>query len=229
MNAKIDQRTLLKQAEDEFNLIDERPESIQIEEALKNKSLIQLGVAEELMSVIKVGGAVESVIIDSDSVYSTKDRIEFDIKRDFWNALKKDGELTEVSLQEKINRLALEVEKEGYVRLIPDTLTYSSQSASLVWGEKVVSFKAARISHYFLDYMFNSVQKGVLIDKDELFEELFGKELSIVVAGEQNTERNKQIKGLHNVMASINQRVQTEFKTVDKLFSAKSGGYIRNF
>lgn len=229
MNAKIDQRTLLKQAEEEFLLIDERPESIQVEEALKNKSLIQLWVAEELMLMIKEGGSIESVNLDSDSVYSFKDRIEFDIRKDFLNTLKKDGKLTEVPLQEKINKLALEVEREGYVRLIPDTLAYSAQSASLAWSEKVVSFKAAHISHYFLDYMFNNVDRGVVIDKDELFEELFGKELSIVVEGEQNTLRNKQIKGLHNVMTAINHRIQVEFKTADKLFSANTGGYIRNF
>jgi hypothetical protein len=229
VSAKIDQRTLLKQAEEEFHLIDERPQSVQVEEALKNKLLIQLRVAEELMLAIEEGDLAESLNPDSESVYSLKDQIEFDIRKDFLNTLKADSELTKDLLQEKINTLALEVEKEGYVRLIQDSLVYSAQSASLEWGGKVLSFKATHISHYFLNYMFNSVQRGVLVDKDELFEELFGKELSIVLAGEKNTERNKQVKALHNVMTAINQRIQTEFKTVDKLFSANTGGYVRNY
>lgn len=257
MNAKNDLRRLMEQAEEEYGLKDDRPESVRVQSVLDIKSAIKLSLVEDLLKDLKSGSISSIHYLGFDGgPYFAEDTIELDIKRVFLNALVDEKILhanksscvwddniegwidvfesaidpdKQDELQMIANQLRTEVKSSNLVTLVAGRFTYDTKSASLGFGNINILFKITENSHKFLDFMVNHRELNLMVDKDELYEIVFGRELPFFIKGEENHDRNKRVKDLNNVKTAINIRVKRSLNTVDELFSATGGGYIRNF
>jgi len=257
VNATNKLRTILNQAKEEFGLKDDAPESIRVQSVLNRTSSIKLVFVQDLFRDLEKELEISVHYLGfQEGPYFIEDSIEWDIKEVFLKELVglkiidsfKRSEVWDdnvkswiATLETKlnpskrddllmlVNQLILAAKNDSLVRLVPNIFKYNVDLASLEFGNISVTFKVTESSHRFLDFMFNAVKISFAVDKDELYEKVFGGELPLLIKGEENQERNKRIKDLHNVKTAINIRVKNALNTSDELFSSLSGGYIRNF
>ena len=257
MNAKNDLRRLMEQAEEEYGLKDDIPESVRVQNVLDKTPAIRLALVKNLLTDLVSGCDTSIHYLGVDGgPYFVEDAIELDVKKVFLKELVEQKVLhsyksssvwdesiegwidvfestinldKQDELQMIANQLRIEVKSSDVVTLVAGRFIYDTKSACLIFGNISIPFKITENSHKFLDFMINYAQPSSVIDKDELYEAVFGRELPFYIKGEENQDRNKRVKDLNNVKTAINIRVKRSLNTIDELFSATGGGYMRNF
>lgn len=254
MNANNDQKAILKQAEEEFGLIDNRPESEQAEQVMKAKSVIQLTIVEEIQSLFNSGQQSGEIGLGfHDGAYGLKDGLEWDIKTTFLDKLVTDGVLVSAErgetwsedvlswiavikfsfdsqksneLQKVINSLALEVKKQGGVRLLEGEVKYNHKARKITFNNAECLFEPESATETFLQHLFQ-LELYENVDWGDLFLEVFGDYPTM--DKDSNETKKAEMQKLEAVKDSINRRVKSEFNTPDLLFRAKNRQYYRCF
>jgi hypothetical protein len=254
VNAKDNQKSILRQAEEEFGLVDNRPESVQAEQVMKAKTAIELGIVEEIQSLVNEGQLSGEIGLGfHDGAHGLKDNLEWDIKNTFLDKLVTDGVLVSAErgeawsddvlssiavikfsfdskksneLQKVINSLALEVKKQGGVRLVEGEVTYNQKTRKIIFNDVECPFDPEFATERFLQHMFQ-LELQEIVDWGDLYLDVFG---DYPHMGRENDEAKKtEIQKLEAIKDSVNRRVKEKINTPDLLFRIKNRQYYRCF
>lgn len=255
MSAVKKLKTVISEAEEKFDLVDDLSNIEVSQKALSIKPAIELKIAEELMKSIQASETFYDEWLGFADGDTTKlGAFEWEIKVDFLEYLSNKKILSSVTseeiwdedicswiaikrvninpakqddLQIETNRLVEKVKKTGAVKLVENKLSFDAKTGQLKFGKKLFTIGDS-YSHRLVEHMFN-VEPGAIVETADLYKFVFDEQLSAPNDGPNAKEgRNVQVKRLRNKKWHINERVKTEFNTADDLIYSR-GFYRRDY